>query len=118
MDIFILYLKAFAAVSIGLLIHTLMKYRTMLALYEKAGEYMSLRKFLFMERVSHAINVLCVCFWLLWIPDLIKLYADIELWIALLSGVVGYANSSLVIKVFGVGNKYILNVIDKKVKDK
>lgn len=109
MELYTLYFKCFMAVLIGLGIHTGLKYQSTLKLHKVAEEKYSFMDFIRKGKISHAVNLLCCFFWMLILHDVIMIYPKIELFITLLSGCVGYANSSLVIRVFGIGQKVVMD---------
>lgn len=89
-----------------------MKYQSTSKLAKVADEKYSFRDFLVKGKISHSVNIICALFWMLILSDIIQLYPKIYLFLTFLSGVVGYCNSSVVIKIFGVGQKYILEKVD------
>lgn len=119
--ILILYLKCFAAVLLGLVIHTGMKFEEIRKLHVTANEPFTFKAFLRKAIVSHIINLSCVLLWMIMLPDVIKAFPVINgsEFIANLvhifgCALIGWANSSIVLKLFGAGTKYVMDTIDKK----
>jgi hypothetical protein len=118
---FILYLKCFAAVLLGLTIHTGTKYNEVKALHTTANEAFTFKDFLKNAIASHIINLSCVLLWMIVLPDLIKAFPKIKdseylANIVHIAGcaLIGWANSSIILKIFGAGTKYVMDTIDKK----
>jgi hypothetical protein len=121
MDAYILYGKCLIAVTLGLVIHTASKFQELYKLHVTANEPLTLSEFLRMTIVSHVINVACVAMWMLALPDFIRAMPTIygsefaaNVVHIFICGTVGYANSSIILKVFGSGKRYILTKIDQK----
>ncbi len=119
--IIILYLKCIVALILGLAIHTGTKFNEVKALHTTANETLTFKSFLRSAIVSHIINLSSVVLWLLILPDLIRQFPKVKdseylANIAHIGGcaLIGYANSSIILKVFGAGTKYVMEVIDKK----
>jgi len=120
----VLFLKCFGGLIIGFAIHTLIKYNEATELFIKGNiqdEKLTLIGYLKKKPWSHGLNLICVLSWLLFLPDIIEsvplikgsqAYANI----VHIAGcfVIGYANSSLILKALGTGTKYAMDVIDKK----
>lgn len=121
----ILHFKCLIAVAIGLGIHTASKFQEVKKLHEKAHEDFTFVKFLEGAKVSHIINSLCVLIYFIALPDVIKAIPTIygskaaaNVMHIFLCGIIGYSNSSIILKVFGSGKKYILHRIDEKTNRK
>jgi hypothetical protein len=118
----ILYLKCIGGLLVSLVIHTLVKFNEAQELFAKGNvEELTLKAFLRKKPLSHLLNLICALSWLLFLPDIIRahpviygsaFYANIVHILACM--VVGYANSSIMLKLLGSGTKYAIEVIDKK----
>lgn len=115
LTLIMLYAKCFAAVWIGFIIHTLSKYTTNRDLAIKANSLYPFGQFLKDAWPSHTINMLCVCLWMIAFGEFLKAYPDFPwyMWI-IISAIVGWGNSSIVLKLFGSGTGKILKIIDEK----
>lgn len=119
--IVILYVKCFLALVLGFTIYIMTKFNEVKILHTTANETLTFKAFIADTITSQVISVACIVVWMLVLPDLIKEYPKIKDSIYLaniihISGctLVGYGNSSIVLKIFGAGTKYIMSVIDKK----
>lgn len=122
MILFILYLKCFAAMMIGLAVHTITKFNEAKELFDKGNvEELTFSTFLKKKMSSHILNVICSSLWLLILPYAVKQYPtvnDSEYLAAivhiLICAIAGWGGSSIALKFFGTGTKYAMDVIDKK----
>lgn len=119
--IIILYLKCLTALILGLVIHTGTKFNEVKVLHSTANETLTFKSFIKSALMSHIINLTSALLWLLVLPDLIRAVPTIKdsVYIANIAHIgmcalVGYANSSIILKIFGAGTKYVMDVIDKK----
>lgn len=121
MALAILYAKCFIAVLLGLVIHTGTKFQEVKQLHVKANESYGPGLFFKTTIVSQIINIASVLIWMLVLPDVIKAVPTINGSVVIANiahilgcAVIGWANSSIVLKLFGSGTKYIMDQIDKK----
>jgi len=119
--IIILYVKCFAALALGLIVYTATKYNEVKQLHTTANETLSLGSFLKSTIASQVVSWACVILWMLFLPDLIREYPKVRDSVYLANivhiagcALIGWGNSSIVLKLFGSGTKYIMDVIDKK----
>lgn len=117
----ILYAKCFLALAFGLVIYTGLKFNEVKELHKNANEQLTFKDWLKTTLVSHIINLACVAMWMLLLPDLVKQFPAIQgsVYYANLAHIagcalVGWGNSSVILKLFGAGTKYVMTVIDKK----
>jgi len=119
--IIILYVKCFAALALGLVVYTATKYNEVKQLHTTANESLSLGSFLKSTIASQVVSWACVILWMLFLPDLIREYPKVRDSVYLANivhiagcALIGWGNSSIVLKLFGSGTKYVMDVIDKK----
>jgi hypothetical protein len=119
--IVILYAKCFLALALGFTVYIMTKFNEVKALHTTANETLTFKAFLSATITSQVISAACVIIWMLILPDLIKEYPKVKdsIYIANIihiggCALIGYANSSIVLKIFGAGTKYIMDTIDKK----
>jgi len=118
----ILYLKCFAALIVGLAIHTISKYLEAAELYDKGNVgQLTFTDFIRKKLLSHVLNIICALFWLLFLPDVVRSFPEIKGSVYLANiihiavcAIAGWANSSIILKALGTGTKYAMEVIDKK----
>lgn len=119
--IIILYVKCFLALALGLTVYTATKFNEVKQLHTTANETLTFKNFLKATIASQIISWACVILWMLFLPDLIREYPKIRdsVYLANIAHIagcalIGWGNSSIVLKVFGSGTKYVTDVIDKK----
>lgn len=115
------YFRWFAALMVGFTIHNSLKFDSLRQIAKKINEEYTLKRFLIDEVPSHITNLACCILWMLVLQDLINLTKETD-WvryaITLMSATVGYANSSLVIKVLGRTQKAMLTKADAEAKER
>lgn len=109
-----LYLKCFAAALLGLLIHTGLKIKSLKELSTKANVQFKVVDYFKEDWISHTINIICIALWMMWISDIIAVYPQVSMILTVLSSVVGYFNTSIIISIFSVVRGRINKVIDEK----
>lgn len=115
------YLRWFAALMVGFTIHNSLKFDTLKKMKGKEGQTYSIHQYLVDEAPSHITNLACCFLWMLVLQDLLNLTRESD-WvryaITLMSATVGYANSSLVLKILGRTQKAMLTKADAEAKEK
>lgn len=109
-----LYLKCFAAAFLGLLIHTGLKLKSLKELATKSNVEFKTIDYFTQDWISHTINIICIALWMMWISDIIAVYPGVTMILTVLSSVVGYFNTSIIISIFSVMKGRINKVIDVK----
>ena len=119
--IIILYVKCFLALALGYVVYIMTKFNEVKALHTTANETLTFRSFFRSTIASQIISMSCVVLWMLVLPDLIREFPKVKdseylANIVHISGcaLIGWGNSSIVLKIFGAGTKYVMDVIDKK----
>lgn len=109
-----LYLKCFAAAFFGLLIHTGLKLKSLKELATKSNIEFKTIDYFKEDWLSHFLNLICIALWMMWISDIIAIYPGVTMILTVLSSVVGYFNTSVIISIFSTVKGKINKVIDEK----
>lgn len=109
-----LYLKCFAAAFLGLLIHTGLKLKSLKELAQKSNIELRTIDYFKQDILSHLLNLLCIALWMMWISDAIAVYPKVTMILTVLSSVVGYFNTSIILSVFSVVKSRMNKAIDIK----
>lgn len=112
-----LYIQFFIVGLLGAFIHALMKVNSIKDKAQKANVAFKASDYFKEDWVSHCISMSTITLVLFFVTDILHLKPEALYYLKFSFAFVGYAGNDLASRVFGVVNKRVNDIIDKKTTD-